>query len=267
MTESVSARRAVEAGTGPSVVFLPGYPLTHAMWEQQVSPLARTNHVVVLDLPGYGTAVDSPVPETLEGFAESVAAALDARPERSPVTLVGHSFGGYVALQLYDDRPDLFRGLVLTSTRALPDSPEAREKRYATVRRLSDPNEHLDVDATVRTLVAQDTWAQQGAVVRRIRQLVAGATNAAIVPTLRAIAGRPDLTPILREVAVPTLVTWGSGDVLIPPEHSRTLVDGIQGARGVELRDAGHMAPLETPDAYTTALEKFLATPGAPGRR
>ena len=228
------------------------------MWASQLSVLDVAHRAVLLDLPGFGAAVDHQVPETLAGFAQAVGETIDANVGRA-ATVVGHSFGGYVALQLYRDRPELFERLVLVSTRSEADPAEAREKRLATARRLEDPNEHLDLDATVKGLLAPGTWELQGPLVAQVRAMVASAPNATIVRTLRAIAHRPDLTPVLPSIAVPSLAVWGEKDVLIPPERTRALGESIAGAQGVEIPGAGHLSPLETPDRFTEVLRAFLA--------
>ena len=114
---------AIERGGGLPLVFLHGYPLNHTMWMPLLESLPDGTQAVLLDLPGYGLAEDWSVPDTLAGFSESVHRALAGR-FRGPAVLVGHSFGGYLALQLYHDHPDQFRGLVLTNTRSGADSPE-----------------------------------------------------------------------------------------------------------------------------------------------
>ncbi|MCI4325531.1 MAG: alpha/beta hydrolase [Thermoplasmata archaeon] len=244
-------------GTGPGVLFLHGYPLQRAMWRPQLLGLSDSYRVGLLDLPGYGTAAAAPVPDTLAGFGEAIRRTVrDQMGGRA--TIVGHSFGGYIALQLYADHPELFERLVLVSTRSGADSPEAREKRNATARRLASPTEHLDVDEMAKSLLAEATWTEQGPVVAVTRAMVAAASNTTIVRTLSAIADRPDQTPRLGSIRVPTLVLWGANDRLIPPPQTRDLVGGIPGARGVEIEGAGHLGPLERPDAFNAALRGFL---------
>lgn len=254
----------LEKGYGTSVVFLHGYPLHRAMWGPQLETLSDRHRIILLDLPGYGTSKGQPVPDSLAGFAQSVAETLDKRVG-GPSTIVGHSFGGYVALQLYRDRPDLFHGLALVSTRSEADSPEAREKRLATAARLASPTEKLDVDATARGLLAEANWDVEAPLVELVRGMVASAPNSTIVNTLHAIANRADLTPVLADVKVPTLVVWGAKDGLIPPARTQALVAAIPGGRGVEIPGAGHLSPLEAPEAFNEELLRFL--PMADARR
>lgn len=246
-----------ELGEGVPVVFLHGYPLDHRIWEPQLGPLSGSHRIVLLDLPGFGLAREWSVPDTIAGFAESVHTTLTQRLSK-PVVLVGHSFGGYVALELYRSHPDLFEGLVLVDTRSEPDTPESREKRLATVRRLEDPRESLNLDETVRALVAPTTWEMKGPILESIRDIVRGALTPAIVGSLRAIAGRPDLTPVLSSIHVPTLVIWGENDQLVPPTQSRSMVSQIPRGRGVSIPGAGHLPSLEAPEAFARALEDFL---------
>jgi 3-oxoadipate enol-lactonase len=248
---------AVERGTGPPVVFLHGYPLDHRMWEPQLESLAQERRIVLIDLPGFGLAADGPVPDTLSGFARALNVALAAHVP-GPVVVVGHSFGGYVALQLYRDFPEHFAGLVLTNTRSEPDNDEARARRMATVRRLEVSSESLDVDATVRSLLSPTAWTAGGPLVESVREIVRGARSRAVIPTLKAIAGRPDLTPVLSTIRVPTLVVWGEEDQLIPPPQTQSMVDRIAGARGVAIPGAGHLPSLEAPRPFTDALKVFL---------
>jgi 3-oxoadipate enol-lactonase len=257
--QSVSKRMwpAVERGKGRTVVFLHGYPLNHAMWEPQLEAISDDHRVVLLDLAGYGLAEDEPVPETLRDYSEKVFLTLAARYPID-VVLVGHSFGGYVALQLYQDHPGLPSGLVLANTRAAPDTAEAQQKRLETVRRLGEPGQTLDVDATARALLAPAHWQAGGPLVESVRSMVRDARIPAIRGALNAIANRPDLRPVLPTITVPTLVLWGEEDQLIPPAETKSMVGQIPGAAGVGIPGAGHLASLEAPELFNRALAEFL---------
>ena len=246
-------------GNGDPVVFLHGYPLTHETWKEQLDPLSTDHKIVLLDFPGYGMAASQPIPTTLTGFSESVHTTLHTL-SLSPATIFGHSFGGYVALQLYRDHPDDFRALGLVSTRAEADTPEARAKRRATIERLRLPGGTLDIEDTVRSLVSEATARQRPAVVRTVREILQSVPTGTIIPTLQAIADRPDLTPVLSRIQVPALILWGENDGLIPKAQTQSLVERIRGAEGSGFPESGHLAFLESPEAFNRTVRRFLDT-------
>ena len=238
-------------------MWLHGYPLTHAMWRPQLEAFGSEYRVILLDLPGFGLADEWTAPTTLADVAESVHRTLAAELP-GPVVVVGHSFGGYVALQMYRDHPEQFAGLVLANTRSGPDTPEAHAQRRATIERLKDPSEHLDVDATVQGLLAPQTWARGDPIVETVRTMVAAARTETILATLEAIAERPDLTPVLSTLHVPTLVLWGEADRLIPPAQSQAMVPLIPHGIGMGVPYAGHLPSLECPEAFAQAVRQLL---------
>ncbi|MCI4369472.1 MAG: alpha/beta hydrolase [Thermoplasmata archaeon] len=247
----------VEKGRGRPVVFLHGYPLNHAMWEPQLKALSTDHRVILFDLPGFGVAQDWPVPNSLSGFVRIVYRTL-APHLGTPAVFVGHSFGGYLALALFEKHPELFAALVLTDTRSEADSVEARTKRLATARRLENPAEHLDAEELTRSLLAPATWEAAGPVVGKVRQVVREATSAAVIGSLRAIAYRGDLTPVLATVRVPTLVLWGTEDKLIPPSQSQAMLEHLPNAIGAGVPGAGHLPSLENPQAFSRAIRELL---------
>jgi pimeloyl-ACP methyl ester carboxylesterase len=83
-----------------------------------------------------------------------------------------------------------------------------------------------------------------------------------VAGALEAMRDRPDSTPLLAQIAVPTLVLVGAEDELTPPAVVRPMAERIRGARFVEIEGAGHMAPLEQPGAVTPALTGFLGALG-----
>ena len=257
MTTDRDPLPSIVRGAGKPVVFLHGYPLNHTTWKEQLGPLSVGHKIVLLDFPGYGLAVGQSVPTTLAGFSESVHTTLGAL-SLTPATIFGHSFGGYVALQLYRDHPDDFRALGLVSTRAEADAPDARAKRLATVERLRLPGETLDIEGTVRSLVSESTARTRPAIVQVVREIIQSAPTRTIIPTLQAIADRPDLTPVLARIQVPTLVLWGENDGLIPKAQTQALVERIRGAQGSGFPDSGHLAFLESPEALNRTVRSFL---------
>jgi 3-oxoadipate enol-lactonase len=249
---------ALEKGEGRPVVFLHGYPLNHVMWRPQIEAVSEQNHVVLLDLPGFGLAETSPVPDSLAGFAEKVHRFVTSHLP-GPVVVVAHSFGGYVALHLVRDHPEMFAGLVLTNTRSSADSAEAKEKRLATVRRLEDSPQGLDLEMTARSLLAPGAWDRGGPLIETVRSMVRSARSPALRGALSAMANRPDLTPVLSTIPVPTLVVWGEEDQLIPPSQSQSMLPHLSKGVGVGIPGAGHLPSLETPGLFGRALTEFLA--------
>ncbi|MCI4331409.1 MAG: alpha/beta hydrolase [Thermoplasmata archaeon] len=259
---SSSHDRREEEGSGSPVVLLHGYPLDSRMWGADVPVHLPGHRLVFVDLPGFGHEKSRPSPDTLSGFSDAVARSLQER-RIGPATIVGHSMGGYVALQLYRDHPELFSRLILTDTRSHPDTPEARASRLETSARLARPGETLDVEATVRGLLAPTTWESAPGVVDQVRAIVADAQPERLVPTLKALAGRPDLGPVLSTIKVPTLVLWGAADRLIPPAQSQEMVPQVPGAIGREIPGAAHLPSLEAPHLFYPTIARFLSGPDA----
>jgi pimeloyl-ACP methyl ester carboxylesterase len=78
------------------------------------------------------------------------------------------------------------------------------------------------------------------------------------------MAHRPDLTPVLRTIKVPTLVIWGEEDRLIPPIETQALSQELAQATGVGIPEAGHLPMLEAPERFNDALRSFLSNPVKP---
>ena len=78
---------------------------------------------------------------------------------------------------------------------------------------------------------------------------------------MRGMADRDDATHWLASIHVPTLVIVGEHDAITPAAEMRRIAEAIPAARYVEVADAGHMAPLENPDAVNAAIREFLQRP------
>lgn len=105
------------------------------------------------------------------------------------------------------------------------------------------------------------------AVHRRVAGMIADADPRGIAALVRAIAGRPDLVPMLSQIQVPALVVAGLDDPFSPPEHVRELLSALPDAMLLEVPGAGHMVPVERPSAVTDGLAAMLATTDGTARR
>jgi pimeloyl-ACP methyl ester carboxylesterase len=106
------------AGDGPAVVFLHGWGLSHRTYRHGLERIVgRGARVLAPAMPGFGgTAPLPPQQFSLEGYADWVAAFIREVGVEGPVTLVGHSFGGGVALRTAHGHPELVGQLVLVNS-------------------------------------------------------------------------------------------------------------------------------------------------------
>jgi pimeloyl-ACP methyl ester carboxylesterase len=263
MGRTCSAILVTARGHGRPIVFLPGFPLDHRIWLAQLSTLSDGFEVVLVDLPGFGADRHESVPETLSGFSDAVAETLMSARQR-PACIIGHSFSGYIALQMYKDHPELFAQLVLVSTRATPDSEAQREKRLATARRLQSTGAGLEVEPTAIGLVGELAWREKTPAALLAGELVTEARSASARGALLAMASRPDLSDVLPLIRVPTLVVWGEADGLVPPAETQRLAADIPHARGVAIPGAGHLSMVESADRFSEIVRSFMSGLSAP---
>ena len=187
-------------------------------------------------------------------YADDLVALLDLLKIRRTV-VCGLSMGGYVAFELLRRYPERVQALALFSTRAEADSPEGKANRDATVGLVQRDGLGALADAMLPKLLGSNPSPD---VVSAVRAMITGSSTAGILGAIRAMRNRRDATPLLSTISVPTLVLGGQEDTLFPAGTSMGLAARIRNARLVEVRQAGHLAPLEQPGAVNEALTNFL---------
>jgi pimeloyl-ACP methyl ester carboxylesterase len=243
-----------------AIVLLHGIGASKELWWSALIALAPLGRVFALDLPGHG---HSPLLGTADmaQIARRVADFCDAQG-LTAITLVGHSMGGNIALELALARPALVRRLVLTDPAAqaadLPiytNSSRANSfHRWAALRTSMMFGQRF---GRVGRYVPR--WLRGGFVLPALRRAsyLARHDVGAMHQQLDSLVANP-IGARLAEIQVPTLVISGEFDPLVPPAHSRRVAEAIPGARYAVVRRAGHNPMDERPQAFEQALLEFL---------
>ncbi len=247
----------VEAGEsgGLPVIFIHGFPFSHAIWQAQLAALGSGRRLVAYDVRGHG---DTPADDglyTIDLFVDDLLALLDHLEIRSAV-LCGLSMGGYIALRAANRAPDRVRGLILADTRAEADANPGKFARVAAAKTISEKGMDAFAFEFAHNLFSPKSAGK--ACVGEIHKIMAATDPLGARGTLLALAARPDATPWLNTIKAPTLVLVGEDDALTPPALSEALSAGIPGARMAVIPDAGHLSPVENPETFNRLADEFL---------
>ncbi|HEX2052564.1 MAG TPA: alpha/beta fold hydrolase [Actinomycetota bacterium] len=245
-----------EAGSGGVLLLVHGFPMDRRIWAHQVSGLSNLRRVVAVDLRGRGK---SPAPAeagwSLDDHADDLAETIDSLGVEQ-VDLGGISMGGYIVFAFLRRYPDMVRSLILVSTRATPDPPEYQTGRVTTAERARRFGTGALAGSMLPNLLAKDAPESVYEEGKAMLEALPGDTSA---NDSLAMKDRADSTPLLASITVPTLVIEGAGEQLLPAGTAKAMADAIPGARLVAVPDAGHLAPLENPDAVNEAIRQFLS--------
>jgi 3-oxoadipate enol-lactonase len=233
------------------LLLIHAWPLDARMWDPQRAAVAQVP-VVAPNLPGFGGTEPAGDVLTMRAATDRLLAELDAAGvERAMVC--GLSLGGYVAFEVWRSARDRVAGLVLANTRAVADAPEGADGRRALAARLrSEGNVLVDEPPP---LLAEDASEDLSA---RVRGWIADQPAEAIAAAALGMAERPDSTPDLATIDVPTLVITSTGDRLIPPAITAEMAGQIPGARLQTIEGAGHLSNVEAAEAFAEALQEHL---------
>lgn len=251
--------RVVDRGTGRPLVLLHGFPLDHSMWHHQIEAFALNYRVIAIDLRGFGRSSITPGAVAMEQYALDVDSLLAKLGVEENFVLCGLSMGGYIAFEYYRNFPQKPAGLILCDTRATPDSESARTQRIETAEKVLRDGPNDLADAMVEKLFSAETLKQRRDLVNDVRNVMLRTHPEGIAAALRGMAMRPDSTPLLAQITTPTLVLVGEHDAITPAAEMESMAAQINGARFEKIARAGHMAPLEQPQAVNAAIDRYLS--------
>jgi 3-oxoadipate enol-lactonase len=226
------------------------------MWDGLANQLSEDCRVIAYDHRGHGSSEAPAGTYQMADLADD-AAALLRELDTGPVVWIGLSMGGMVGQELALRHPTLVRALVLANTTSgYPDAArEAWQQRIATVQ--SQGIEAI-ADAVMGRYFHDEFRSRHAATVARFRRRVVSTDVMGYAGCCNAV-GTVDTTARLRAINAPTLVIAGELDQGTPVEMSRTLVEGIAGARLKVLEQASHLSYIEQPETFSKAVRGFMA--------
>lgn len=246
-----------DVGTGEPLLFLHGFPHSRALWTPQLTALGDRARCIVPDLRGFG-GTSAAAPYSMDQYSDDAAALLDAlHIERAVVC--GLSMGGYIAFALWRRHRSRVRALVLADTRASADDESTRAKRTELIAAARAHGARAVADASITGMIGRSTRDKNPSLVDGMYDMLVSAPVDGIIGALEAMIARPDSTPTLATIDVPTLIIVGEEDVLTPERDARLMHHAIAGSRLEVLEGAGHASNYERPAAFNHVLSEFLA--------
>ena len=247
-----------ERGEGSPLVLLHGWPLDSREWCRQLDELSDEFRVVAWDAPGAGGSSDPPETARLLDWAEWLAEFIEIL-DLAPAHVGGLSFGGGLALELFHWHPEVVRSLILMSAYAgwggsLP--PDEVEARLELTRRNTELPSERWAPALIETLLPKGSDVQ---LADELATMIADFHPAATRTSLRAFA-EADLSDMLADVDVPTLLLYGELDVRAPREVWEPIHEGIPHSRLVVIPEVGHMVDMQAAERCNAEIRVFLRT-------
>ena len=228
----------------PTLVFIPGFTCSAALWKPQIAALSDRFDCRV---------ADHMRSDSMQGIARDILAAA---PQE--FALCGLSMGGYIAFEIMRQAPARVTKLALLDTQATPESEQQKINRAERIRIAREQGMSALSDLQWPSFVHPARY-EDAPLREAMREQAVETGFETFMRQATAIMGRADSRPDLAAIKAPTLVLAGEQDLLTPPERAREIADGISGAKLVILPDCGHISTLEKPESVNAALEEWLA--------
>jgi len=264
-------RRAfVKVGSGPALLLLHGLACDHTTWDPIISRLAEEFTVIAPDFLGHGESDKPRADYSLGGYANGMRDLLTIL-NIDKATVVGHSFGGGVAMQFAYQFPERTERLVLVSSGGLGrevspgiraitlpgfhqfigmiNLPGVRNVTQSLLTGLADsgPAAFRDLHEVARIV---DSWRDTGTR-RAISHLVRNCVD--LRGQIITMRDRAYLT-----AAMPMALVWGADDLVLPVKHTGVVAELAPDARIEIFEKSGHFPHKDHPERFVAFLTDFI---------
>ncbi len=251
-----------QAGEGPPLLLICGMIGVREIWSPHIPELSRHFRLIMIDNRESGESDPEAGPYTVADMAGDGAALLDALAiDRAHV--LGHSMGGFIALNLAVDRPSLIDRLILVSTTAATGAALGRPApQLDPAAWIADPVERTR--RQLRSAAAPGYFDAHPDQLEAVSALMANNRLSfdGMQRRTHATYSSHDVRSRLASITVPTLIIHGDADRSIPLENGRALANGIPNASLTVFEGAGHFPQIERTEEFHRAVIEFLEAEG-----
>lgn len=252
--------------SGPPILFIHGTTQSHLIWNHQYdSDLAKTFHIVALDLRGHGESekpLDEAAYNTTDYNADDINAVIQSLHLQKPF-LVAWSGGGYVLgdyLRKYGDKDLSGMAFVDTSTkRGVPSAANFKGIGSSTGTAAGNLRSERSEENITGTLEFVKSMAAKPLDPDEYARIVA--FNMLVPPAVRAVLSvrSIDNGDVLSKVTVPTALFYGGKDVIVNPQATSAYIQSeIPQAKLFWYEDAGHLVFIDDADRFNSDLKTFV---------
>lgn len=234
----------------PTLVFIHGSGQQGSFWQAQLDGLTGVANTVAVDLPGHGNSGGDGFRQVSD-YSGSVMDFIDAIDPPAPI-VCGLSLGGAIALDLLIRHGDRLKAGILANTGARlkvqPAIIETIERDYS-----------VHLKALIEYAVAPINRSDED-VCQKV--LACSTANPVVTANDFRACDAFDVTDQVSCINAPVLIVSAGHDILTPVKYASWMEANINGARHVRIDGAGHMSPIERPDAFNAAIKRFIESLG-----
>lgn len=244
-------------GDGPPLVLLHPFPAHHELWFPAAQALTSRYRVILPDLRGHGESDAGEGAATMDKHAGDLARVLDEAGAGRAV-FCGVSIGGYILFEFWRRYRARIEGLVLCDTRSQAETAESRATRLKSAADVLEYGTEKFVDGMVQKVIGKTTLAARPDLVDGARRMMLKMSAEDVAQVQQGMADRPDSTPTLRTIDVPTLILVGEEDTLTTVADVESMRRHIPGSQIKVIPKAGHYAVWEQSEQVGKVLRQFV---------
>lgn len=246
----------IQKGEGESLILLHGGVSDSRYWQTHIDSLSKGFNVIAWDAPGCGVSDDPPKNFSLADYADSLAGLID-HLEIEHSHILGLSFGGGLAIALYERYPEIPQTLILVSAYAgwgasLPKDEVSKRVHHA------GEQANMDRDSVseewLPSLLSSSATPEMK---QRVKLVIQDFHPEGMLVMLNAFADA-DLRDVLPNISVPTLLLYGEEDVRSPIYVAKELDELIPTSKLIVIPGTGHLVNVEAPIKFESLVIDFI---------
>lgn len=233
----------------PSLVFLHGFGEDARIWDDFI-PGRFAEHD--LQIPNYADWSDC---LTIAEYARKINASL---PKNQRFVLIGHSMGGYIALEFAKQFPERIQGVVMLHSTYLPDSFEKQLQREKTAAFIQEHGSEIFIRSFVSNLFAPLFVENRQVLMRQLAERYVTIRQEGLISSTLAMKVRQDMRSFVQTTEIPFLFLLGDLDPLIPIDSILKGIAGKDQHKYVILSGVAHQGCYEAPEETFEAINQFV---------
>lgn len=246
-----------DTGTGFPVVLIHGFCETNSIWNGLSAELAKKYRVLTPDLPGFGKSKLPKEEFTIDDIGEILFNWLQEL-NISETVIIGHSLGGYVALSVAKNHPEILKGFGLFHSTAFADDPEKKSTRNKVIEFVKEKGVDVFATSFVPQLFALKNRKRLKAEIESVVKTAAETPQETLIAYTKAMRDRHDRTDVLKSFDQPILIIAGEQDTSVPIEKTDEQILLPHKAIVHVYDEVAHMGMFEAKEESLRALKQYL---------